>query len=127
MRVPTADDDLYFKANAPPHRFEAALVEVLTQLLPGQVPELPAVDPDRGWMLMRDGGTRLRELVRSPADLARWEELLPIYASSSSRWRPMSTKCSDSACLTRASRGSRRVSSSSWQMTKLSCSTGRTD
>jgi hypothetical protein len=44
------------------------------------VPDLLAVDPDRAWMLMRDGGTRLREVVRSPADLAHWERLLPAYA-----------------------------------------------
>jgi hypothetical protein len=80
MRVPTTGGDLYFKANAPPHRFEAALIAMLARLRPGHVPELPAVDPDRGWMLMRDGGTRLRELVQSPADLARWEQLLPRYA-----------------------------------------------
>jgi hypothetical protein len=80
MRVPTTDGDLYFKANAPPHQFEAGLIAMLEQLRPGQVPELPAVDLDRGWLLMRDGGTRLRELVQSPADLVRWEELLPRYA-----------------------------------------------
>jgi hypothetical protein len=44
------------------------------------VPELSAVDLDRGWLLMRDGGTRLRELVQSPADLDHWAELLPRYA-----------------------------------------------
>src|SRR6266508_1972111 len=65
MRVQTIGGDLYFKANAPPHHFEAALVALLARLRPGQIPELPAADPDRGWMLMRDGGTRLRELVRS--------------------------------------------------------------
>jgi hypothetical protein len=80
MRVPTTEGDLYFKANAPPHAFEAGLIAMLARLRPGQVPELPAVDRDQGWLLMRDGGVRLRELVRSVADLARWEELLPRYA-----------------------------------------------
>jgi Phosphotransferase enzyme family len=80
MRVPTTEGDLYFKANAPPHQFEAALIAMLARLRPGQVPELPAVDPGRGWLLIRDGGTRLRELVGSAADLIRWEELLPRYA-----------------------------------------------
>jgi phosphotransferase family enzyme len=79
MRVPTTGGDVYFKANAPPHRFEAALVAMLVRLRPDQVPELPAVDPLRGWMLMRGGGTRLRELVQSTADLAHWEEVLPRY------------------------------------------------
>jgi len=80
MRVPTTGGDLYFKANALPHQFEAGLIAMLARLRPGQVPELPAVDPDRGWLLMRDGGLRLRELVQSPSDLVRWEELLPRYA-----------------------------------------------
>jgi hypothetical protein len=31
-------------------------------------------------MLMRDGGTRLRELMRSVSDLDHWERVLPLYA-----------------------------------------------
>lgn len=80
MRVPTDEGDLWFKADAPPHAFEAGLLAILGQLLPGTVPELVAHDIQRGWMLMRDGGTRLRELMQSPAGLHRWEELLPVYA-----------------------------------------------
>jgi hypothetical protein len=80
MRVPTSAGALYFKANAPPHAFEAALLVLLERLHPGRVPELVAADLERGWLLMRDGGTRLRELVHTSADLGRWEELLPAYA-----------------------------------------------
>ena len=79
LRVPTSEGDLYFKATAPAHAFEAALTEVLHGLFPGRVPQLLAVDRRRGWLLMRDGGVRLREVVRSVADLGRWEELLPLY------------------------------------------------
>jgi hypothetical protein len=80
LRVPTADGDLWFKANAPPHAFEARLVEILHGIRPGRVPELVATDADRGWLLMRHGGERLRELVRTTADLGHWDELLPAYA-----------------------------------------------
>lgn len=80
MRVPTDDGDLWFKANAAPHAFEAALLTVLERVRPGRVPELVAADTARDWLLMRDGGTRLRELIRSSADLHRWEALLPAYA-----------------------------------------------
>jgi Phosphotransferase enzyme family len=80
LHVPTSEGDLWFKANAPPHAFEAALVMLLGRLRPEQVAELVAADPERGWLLMRDGGSRLRELVRSPADLRRWEDVLPAYA-----------------------------------------------
>jgi hypothetical protein len=80
LRVPTPDGDLYFKADAPVHRFEAGLTAKLAELQPNRVPELVAVDAERGWMLMRDGGTRLRELIETPADLHHWEKLLPGYA-----------------------------------------------
>jgi hypothetical protein len=80
LRVPTANGDLYFKAVAPIHRFEAALTGLLAELQPGRVPEVIGVDAERGWMLIRDGGTRLRELVETRADLHHWERLLPEYA-----------------------------------------------
>jgi hypothetical protein len=80
LRVPTTEGDLYFKAVAAIHRFEAGLTGLLAELQPGRVPEVVAVDAERGWMLMRDGGTRLRELVETCADLYHWERLLPGYA-----------------------------------------------
>jgi hypothetical protein len=38
LRVPTAGDDLFFKAVAPPHRFEPALTAKLAELHPGSSP-----------------------------------------------------------------------------------------
>ena len=80
LRVPTADGDLFFKAVAPVHRFEAGLTARLAELQPGRVTEVVDVDPERGWFLMRDAGTRLRELIETPADLYHWERVLPEYA-----------------------------------------------
>jgi hypothetical protein len=80
LLVPTAEGDLFFKAVAPVHRFEAALTARLADLQPDRIPELVDVDPERGWMLMRHGGTRLRELVETRQDLHHWERLLPGYA-----------------------------------------------
>ena len=80
LRVPTADGDLFFKAVAPIHRFEAALTARLAELQPGRVPEVVNVDPERGWFLMRDAGTRLRELLETAAELHHWERVLPEYA-----------------------------------------------
>ena len=79
LRVPTGDGDLWFKANAAPHVFETGLLTILERVHPGHVPQLVASDAARGWHLMRDGGERLRELLHSPADLRRWEEILPEY------------------------------------------------
>jgi hypothetical protein len=77
MRVPTAEGDLWFKAVTALHRFEPALTAFLAELRPGRVPEVVALERDRAWMLMRDGGTRLREL---PATVEHWERILPLYA-----------------------------------------------
>jgi hypothetical protein len=80
LRVPTADGELFFKAVAPVHRFEAALTARLAELQPHRVTEVVALDAERGWFLMRHAGTRLRELVETRADLRHWERLLPEYA-----------------------------------------------
>ena len=81
LRVPTTVGDLYFKAVAPHLRHEVALTEALTRLAPDCVLPLLAVDAERGWMLMPDGGTRLREVVRAGRDVASWLSVLPIYAA----------------------------------------------
>jgi hypothetical protein len=80
LRVPTAGGDLWFKANLPVHTHEAGVVSLLARLRPDRVPELVAADLERGWMLMGDGGVRLRELVERERDLHRWLEVLPAYA-----------------------------------------------
>ncbi len=79
MRVPTDRGDAWFKANIPVLAHEAALVGVLAELRPDCVPPLWAADRDRGWMLMGDGGLRLRELIERQRDLGYWLEILPRY------------------------------------------------
>ena len=79
LRVPTAEGSLWFKATTPEvHGFEPRLTEILAETCPDRVTELVEIDDDRAWMLMRDGGTRLREL--EPPDLSPWEGILPRYA-----------------------------------------------
>jgi hypothetical protein len=80
MRVPTDRGDVYFKANTPLLQHEAALVTILAARRPDCVPPLLAVDLERGWMLMADAGTRLREFVERERDLSCWLEILPLYA-----------------------------------------------
>lgn len=79
IRVPTTDGDLWFKANVPVLAYEAGVLEVLARTRPDAVPALVGVDRERGWMLMRDGGERLREIVERERDLGRWHDLLPRY------------------------------------------------
>lgn len=79
LRAPTTAGDVWFKANGEPHAYEAGLVELLARRRPDCVPELLAVDRDRGWLLMADGGERLREAVGRERDLDRWLDVLPRY------------------------------------------------
>lgn len=81
MRVPTADGDLWFKATTPKvHGFEPKLTALLAETFPDRLAEVLAVDLDRSWMLMRDSGMRLREVMGSADDLDHWERILPSYA-----------------------------------------------
>jgi hypothetical protein len=81
LRVPTGRGDAYFKANTPALRHEAAVVALLGERRPDCMPRLLAVDRARGWMLMADAGTRLRELIARERELTRWLDVLPLYAS----------------------------------------------
>jgi Phosphotransferase enzyme family len=80
LRLPTTDGVLWFKANHPSLAQEAGVVSIISRRRPDLVPELIAADLESGWMLMRDGGERLREVIERERDLARWLELLPQYA-----------------------------------------------
>lgn len=79
LRVPTSEGVLWFKANARVLTYEAAAVRLLAAARPELVPDLVALDLDRGWMLMRDAGERLREVVARERDLDRWLVVLPRY------------------------------------------------
>lgn len=79
VRVPTGDGLLWFKAVSPAHAFEPALAELLVREFPDRVTGIVATDPNRGWLLMRDAGTRLRD-ADVPDPLGEWESILPRYA-----------------------------------------------
>jgi hypothetical protein len=80
MRVETTDGVVWFKANSDAHRHEAAATALLARVRPDALPELVAHDPETGWMLVRDAGERLRGLVDRERSLARWLDVLPLYA-----------------------------------------------
>jgi hypothetical protein len=82
LRVPTNDGDLYFKAVWPPQLHEAALTAALASWLPRFTPEVVAVRPEAGWLLLRDAGLRLREILKQEHHIARWREVLVRYGEA---------------------------------------------
>jgi hypothetical protein len=80
LQLPTTAGDYYFKAVAPMIACEAALTDALARWRPDCVSPVLAADLPRAWLLMPDGGTRLREVIRADRDLRHWEGLLPTYA-----------------------------------------------
>jgi Phosphotransferase enzyme family len=80
LRVPTTGGDLYFKASAPVQAFEVPLLALLLEDFADRLPEVLAHDVDRAWMLMRDAGVPLREIVKTRRDVHHWLATVPLYA-----------------------------------------------
>ena len=80
MRVPTRNGTIFFKATALETVFEMALTQKMAGWYPDCMPELIAVDRERGWMLMRDGGEQLRASIRPTQDIMPWEPVITRYA-----------------------------------------------
>jgi hypothetical protein len=80
LRVPTDDEVLWFKAVQPDGAFEMRLTPFLASRWPGHTAHVLAADPQRGWMLSRDAGVRLRDMAGDRAPIDHWAELLPQYA-----------------------------------------------
>ena len=70
----------YFKAAGPAGSYEPALVARLAELWPERVPSVIATWPERGWLLVEDGGPTLREVRSDDSDFSHWERVLPLYA-----------------------------------------------
>jgi hypothetical protein len=79
LRVPTSGGTLWFKATQPDGAFEVRLTPLLASEWPDRTVEVVVADPERGWSLSRDAGTKLRDL-KDGAVMRHWEQLLPRYA-----------------------------------------------
>ena len=80
LRIATGAGAFWFKANAVGVAHEAGLVAVLARRCPGHVLPPVAVDAERGWLLVPDGGRTMRQVEGASADLAMWERMLVEYA-----------------------------------------------
>jgi hypothetical protein len=80
LRATTAAGTVWMKAAAPATAFEAGLYELLARVVPEHVLVPIAVDADRGWMLLPDGGPTvgLEALPKALAAYAHLQhELMP--------------------------------------------------
>ena len=87
LAVAAGTKRLYFKAVWPPQRHEASATALLAWRSPHHVPPVVAVDADRGWMLLEDGGEPLKrrdaagQLALLPQAVRQYAELQVAWAS----------------------------------------------
>jgi Phosphotransferase enzyme family len=60
LRVSTTRGDVYFKAVPRLFAAEPVVTRLLAEWCPEHVPDVLAIDAERGWLLVRDGGQKLR-------------------------------------------------------------------
>ncbi len=80
MKVPTSGGSCWFKTTAPGMANDAGLTPLLAAAAPDLVLAPLGADPGRRWMLLPDGGPRLRDAASPATLLAHWERILPRYA-----------------------------------------------
>lgn len=88
LRAGSEQGGLYLKAVAPALRHEVPVSAALAREAPNALPGLLASDAGRGWMLMREGGARLREMLEAEGAPQRWERVLAEYADLQRRAAP---------------------------------------
>jgi len=79
LRVPAEPEQVWFKAGGPGCAYEAGLVAALAGWADQSVLPPLAVDRERGWLLLPDGGPILRTILADGGDQSHWERLLPYY------------------------------------------------
>ncbi len=78
--VPTTQGKYYFKALCPALGYEPPLTRQLSLWQPDLIQPVIEIEPGRGWMLMPDGGTTLRQVLENDSSLNYWKKILPVYA-----------------------------------------------
>ena len=81
LSVMTDSGKVYFKAPMPAFAFEAPLTAKLAEWFPVDLPVVLGMDAARGWLLLRDAGVRVRDLIRADGDGSRWDEYLRRYVA----------------------------------------------
>ena len=81
LRVPTNRGCVWFKATMAGLVHESAITQALSQWIPGRTPDVLAADTDRNWLLMADGGERMRALCQAAGDTGLARTLHRDYAA----------------------------------------------
>ena len=77
LRFPTDHGDYFFKATPQVFQQEPFFTAFLAEHFPNEIPQLTAIEPARGWMLMPDFQAQNLENI---ADIAVWEGAARRYA-----------------------------------------------
>jgi hypothetical protein len=86
LKVVAGESRLVFKAAAPGLKHEVPLHRAIYLRHPEGVPSLVGVDPERGWLLMRDDGRSLRSAITSAQDVGQFERALGSFARLQLDW-----------------------------------------
>jgi Phosphotransferase enzyme family len=104
LSIPTSGGTCFFKMTAREMANDAALTDLLARETPGLVLTPLAVDADRRWMLLPDGGRRLRDVMADRADIGHWQRILPAYAQLQRQMQGRETELTASGALDRRPR-----------------------
>jgi Phosphotransferase enzyme family len=80
LTAPTTAGRVWLKATAPRTAFEVGLYSVLHRVVPDRVLAPLAADPERGWILLPDGGPALGERTGGADLIEAMVTVLPQYA-----------------------------------------------
>jgi phosphotransferase family enzyme len=80
FRGATGDSAVYLKACSAVQVHEPRVIELVAREFPDLVPRLVARHPTEPWVILREGGVRLRLAMPDGAQLRVWRTLLPRYA-----------------------------------------------
>ena len=86
FRCATSGDAVFLKVCGPSQAFEPRLTERLARDGEALVPTPLAVHPTKPWMILTDGGAKLREAYAGPAVFDAWLRILPRYAELQRRF-----------------------------------------
>lgn len=77
--APTTAGAVWLKAPGDGGRFEVALYDLLGRVVPDRIPRPVAVDLERGWVLLADGGTTLGDRLADTGLVDGFAAVLPWY------------------------------------------------